>query len=122
MPLSEYEQRVLDQLERDLGADPSLGRTMARRPRSRVRLVLGVGGIAAGLAVLVAGVASKIEALGIVGFALMAGAALWLLLAPHKRTAGPGAAASAPRKRRRSDAGLMSRLEERFEKRRREGL
>ncbi|PKQ14247.1 MAG: hypothetical protein CVT68_12870, partial [Actinobacteria bacterium HGW-Actinobacteria-8] len=25
MPLSEYEQRVLDQLERDLGTDPKLG-------------------------------------------------------------------------------------------------
>ena len=53
MPLSEYEQRVLDQLERDLGTDPKLGRTMSRQPRSRGRLVLGVFGVIAGLAVLV---------------------------------------------------------------------
>ncbi len=34
MPLSEYEQRVLEHLERDLGSDPKLKSAMTRAPRS----------------------------------------------------------------------------------------
>lgn len=127
MPLSEYEQRVLDQLERDLGADPKLGRTLARQPRSRGRLVLGVFGVIAGLAVLVSGVASKSELLGVVGFAVMAGAVLYTILAPQKDPSAKAARATqakgspAAKQGRSTDKPLMDRLEERFERRRREG-
>ncbi len=127
MPLSEYEQRVLDQLERDLGSDPKLGRTLTRQPRSRGRLVLGVFGVIAGLAVLVAGVAAKSELLGVVGFAVMAGAVLYTILAPQKDAAAKAADTSSAKggpsakPGRGADKPLMDRLEERFERRRREG-
>ena len=140
MPLSEYEQRVLDQLERDLGSDPKLGRTMARQPRSRGRLVLGVFGVIAGLAVLVIGAASQMVLLGVAGFAIMAGVALWALLGPRaKPQAAPKATDSKPGGTSDSAAGkaqsqskgkkgrskdsrpFMTRLEERFERRREQG-
>src|SRR5690606_2504152 len=89
MPLSEYEQRVLEQLERDLGADPKLGRTMARQPRSRGRLVVAVFGIIAGIAVLLVGAVTQIVLLGVAGFAIMALAALWAMLSPVKEAPAP---------------------------------
>jgi hypothetical protein len=131
MPLSEYEQRVLEQLERDLGSDPKLGRTMAREPRSRGRFVFGVFGVIAGLAVLLIGAASQIVVLGVAGFAIMALAALWAMLGPRKRStdsaAGSGAApsgkpaSSSKKGRRKDDRPFMVKLEERFERRREQG-
>lgn len=127
MPLSEYEQRVLEELERDLGADPKLGRTMAKQPRSRGRLVLGVFGVIAGLTVLVIGTATQVIVVGVAGFAIMAAAALWAMLAP--RGAAPKAAASkggSAGPKPKSHAGgdersFMTKLEERFERRREQG-
>ena len=143
MPLSEYEQRVLDQLERDLGSDPKLGRTMARQPRSRGRLVLGVFGVIAGLAVLVIGAATQMVLLGVAGFAIMAGVALWALLGPRAKpqpapkpsdskptgSTGGSTTGQAPsqsqtkgKKGRSKDSRpFMTRLEERFERRREQG-
>ena len=139
MPLSEYEQRVLDQLERDLGSDPKLGRTMARQPRSRGRLVLGVFGVIAGLAVLVIGAATQMVLLGVAGFAIMAGVALWALLGPRAKpqpapkpsdskpagVSGGSASAQAQAKgkkgRSKDSRPFMTRLEERFERRREQG-
>lgn len=127
MPLSEYEQRVLEELERDLGADPKLGRTMAKQPRSRGRLVLGVFGVIAGLTVLVIGTATQVIVVGVAGFAIMAAAALWAMLAP--RGAAPKAAASkggsaGPKPKSQAggdDRSFMTKLEERFERRREQG-
>jgi hypothetical protein len=129
MPLSEYEQRVLEQLERDLGADPKLGRTMARQPRSRGRFVFAVFGVIAGLAVLLIGAATQIVILGVAGFAVMALAALWAMLGPRKRVPasaapvaqGAKADASGKKGRRKDDRPFMVRLEERFERRREQG-
>jgi hypothetical protein len=131
MPLSEYEQRVLEQLERDLGADPKLGRTMARQPRSRARLVFAVFGVIAGLAVLLIGAATQIVLLGVAGFALMAIAALWAMLGPRQRASADATAtgakpssgkpASGKKGRSKDDRPFMVRLEERFERRREQG-
>jgi hypothetical protein len=125
MPLSEYEQRVLEQLERDLGADPKLGRTMARQPRSRGRLVVAVFGVIAGIAVLLIGAASQIVLLGVAGFAIMAIAALWAMLSPVKKASAPSVTpprGSAKKKGRVKDSRpFMVRLEERFERRREQG-
>ena len=129
MPLSEYEQRVLEQLERDLGADPKLGRTMARQPRSRGRFVFAVFGVIAGLAVLLIGAASQIVVLGVAGFAIMALAALWAMLGPRKGAEVPASsgaqstkgAPSGKKGRRKDERPFMVRLEERFERRREQG-
>lgn len=124
MPLSEYEQRVLDQLERDLGADPKLGRTMSRGPRQRGRIVVGAFGVITGLAVVLAGVATQVVPLGIGGFALMIAAAMWALLAPKKKAAPARSAAGAPGKpsqKPRAKESFMRRVEGRLERRREEG-
>lgn len=125
MPLSEYEQRVLEQMERDLGADPKLTSVMSKQSRPRGRWTFAFIGIVAGLGVLVAGAITQLTIVGVLGFALMLGSALWGLLAPAKsaKTTQPGGAGAkggtAQRKQKRQ--GFMNRVEERFERRRDQG-
>jgi hypothetical protein len=119
MPLSEYEQRVLEQMERDLGADPKLNSAMSKASRPRGRWTFAFIGIVAGLGVLIAGVVAQLTVVGILGFALMLVSALWGMLAPAKSTAKSGGTAAAPKKAKRQ--GFMSRVEERFERRRDQG-
>ena len=112
MPLSEQEQRLLDEMERSLyhgDADfvASVGRTRVRSGYGAV-----VGGILlalAGIGVLVVGVLVQVWLVGVLGFALMCAGVL--------AVGGPG---------RRSVRGLpgaprgrfMDRLSERWERRR----
>lgn len=127
MPLSEYEQRVLEQLERDLGSDPQLGRAMKRGPRPRARIAVGALGVLVGLGVVVIGAVSQMLWLGVLGFAVMIGVALWALLAPAP---SPGAAKGSSKGdgphggksgRRKDERSFMQRLEERYERRREQG-
>ncbi len=121
MPLSEHEQRVLEQLERDLGADPKLGRSMARGQRHRGRIALGVIGVIAGLGVVLIGVVAAIVPLGIVGFALMTGAAMWAIFAPTRSSlSAVGSSKSSPRSKRAKEP-FMRRVENRLERRREQG-
>src|SRR5690606_5231900 len=62
MPLSEYEQRVLSQMEQQLRSDPRLVSTFTSEQRySGRRLALGTLAVLAGLAMLVGGVAASFE-------------------------------------------------------------
>ena len=91
MPLSEHEQRLLDEMERSLYQNDAdfvatvgsgRGGTNYRRSCSASSLaVVGVG-------VLVAGVVVRQPLVGIVGFALMFAGVL-LAIAPRRRTAAP---------------------------------
>lgn len=119
MPLSEYEQRVLEQMERDLGADPKLNNAMSKAVRPRGRWTFAFIGMLIGLGVLLWGVVAQIVGVGIVGFAIMLGSALWGMLAPAKKAQAAPAAGAAPRKAKRQ--GFMNRVEERFERRRDQG-
>ena len=120
MPLSEYEQRVLEQLEKDLGTDPKLGQAMSRAPKSRSRLTLSVLGVIAGLGVVLAGAIAQQPIIGIAGFALMIFAALWGMLAPTpKLKSVPRGDASASAGQSKGD--FMRRVEDRFERRREQG-
>lgn len=120
MPLSEYEQRVLEQLERDLGADPKLGQAMSKATRRRGRWTWSVLGVLVGLGIVVAGAVAQAPVVGIAGFALMLAAALWGLLATGKPGAvGSVAKPGAPAPKRNSS--FMTRLEERFDRRREQG-
>ena len=126
MPLSEYEQRVLDDLERDLGADPKLKSAMTRSRRTAGRLVTATLGVVVGLGVVLAGVMTKVWLLGIGGFALMITIVLWALLGPTASARGAKGAAKGPTKgpakgRAKGRQGFMARLEERFERRRERG-
>ncbi len=130
MPLSEYEQRVLEQMERQLTSDdPRLASTLQSRGRRGVGrwLVVGVGFIG-GLLLLVAGAAMSYLWLGVIGFLLMFGAVAYAFAAPQ--SSGPAGVVRpdgsvAPRARRSGQKpapgqrrGFMSRLEERWDRRR----
>jgi hypothetical protein len=124
MPLSEYEQRVLDQMERQLASDdPRLANTLTQRGRRVVlRYVMASVGAAGGLLLLVLGAATDRPLLGVLGFLLMFAAVAYVFAAPRSRKATAEASAQAPagaKARGRSPRrGVMSRLEERWERRR----
>jgi Protein of unknown function (DUF3040) len=132
MPLSEYEQRVLEQMERQLTSDdPRLANTLQSRGSSRRgvgRWFLVGAGFIGGLLLLVAGAAMSQLWLGVIGFLLMFGAVAYAFAGPQ--TSGPagvvrGDGSVAPRnrgaKKPAARAGFMARLEERWDRRRHEG-
>ncbi len=139
MPLSEHEQRQLEQIEQALYTDyPKLAQAVrSKDPRvhykrrvvqAAILFLLGVG-------LLLAGVISKIIFVGVGGFVVMLASAMWALTSWRHMGGivsgrgtnpgrGPGTApGSAKRRRRRRDRsglGFMERLEERW-RRRQEG-
>jgi hypothetical protein len=131
VPLSEHEQRLLEQIEQALYAeDPKFAqswRVRDLRALQRIRVLRAIGLIVLGLALLVAGVVVQGNdtvlgvALGVGGFLLMLAGA-WLAMSRRQRTATakpPTAAAAArPAAPRQS---LKTRLEERWQRRQDEG-
>jgi hypothetical protein len=129
MPLSEHEQRLLEQIERALYAeDPKFASTVRggklRRP-SRRRRVQGVVLFVLGIVMLVLGVVFQgtwlagVPVISIVGFLAMLGGAILALTGAGKKAAAtnaegeaaPGAGTEKERSR------FTSRMEERFRRR-----
>ena len=86
MPLSEQEQRLLEEMERNLYRNDAdfvhaVGGVRGRRPNYR-SIVLGVLLAVAGVGALIAGVALQLLIIGVVGFALMFAG---VLVATHPR-------------------------------------
>lgn len=118
MPLSEYEQRVLEQMERQLRSDdPKLASALHGRGGSRVRIwvLAAIGGLA-GLGMLIAGAAVPLPVLGLVGFVVMFGSVLLVFSRPRSRGAAAATGGPAPAKPKKP--GMLSRFEERWERRR----
>jgi len=123
MPLSEYEQRVLEQIERQLASDdPRLASTIQSGGRSSAsRWLLGGAGGVLGLLALVGGAASSQVWLGVLGFLVMFAGAAYGLTPSRKKVTGPqGLVDRDGSVRPRRQQPFMTRLEERWEKRRRE--
>jgi hypothetical protein len=130
VPLSEHEQRLLEQIERALvDDDPKFAssvRTGDRRLRARRMLQLGAVLVVVGMAVLVGGAVARYVPIGVLGF-LIAFGGLILGVFNYKAATGAvetGSAAngargsSAPgRGRGRKRQPLKTRLEERFRRR-----
>lgn len=131
MPLSEHEQRMLDQIESALYAeDPKFASSVRggtlRTPSTRRRLQ-GVGLFVLGLAMLVAGVAFKatmiagFPVLSVLGFVVMFAGVVFAVTGP--KVVGlrdHGAAPGPSRQRRTRGAGggsFSSRMEDRFRRR-----
>ncbi len=130
MPLSDHEQRMLDQIESALYAeDPKFASSVRggtlRAPSARRRLQGGLV-FAAGLGLLVAGVplytivSHVFLAVSIVGFVLMFGGVVFAITGP--RVAGGrertgGAAGSTRPKRGKGSGGFTNRMEDRFRRR-----
>ena len=117
MPLSEHEQKLLEQIEQALYAeDPKFAHSWRAKANvrgvRRARVVRGIVAVVLGLGLLVAGV---------IGFLLMLGGA-WLALSTRQRPAlraAVAAPASAPVRRERRS--LLARLEERWQRRQERG-
>lgn len=144
MPLSEHEQKMLEQMERALYAeDPRFASQMkgsAHSPNRR-RIVIGVCGAVVGLGLVIAGVATEVIALGVVGFVLMVAGVAYAATPVRKRSelkvvkeGGATAAARPGRAGRRggrsgsrgtgprsSGGSFTQRMEERWDKRRQGG-
>jgi hypothetical protein len=124
VPLSEHEQRLLDQIEQALYAeDPKWANTVRiSDPRNHYkrRLVKASIGFVLGVVLLMVGDVVFIP-LGVGGFVVMLAACLWGL-SSWKRMNGfggearPGTAAQ-PEKRRANRPGFMERMEERWRRR-----
>ena len=132
MPLSEYEQRVLEQMERALTSDdPRLATTLQSTPRkSGLRFVAAGIGVVGGLLLLVVGAASASPVLGVVGFVVMFAGVAFAFAAPRKKESGPvgivgeDGRVSQPKAASKSTAhrqGFLTRLEERWDRRRDQG-
>ena len=133
MPLSEHEQRLLEQIERALvDDDPKFAssvRTGDRRLKSRRRLQIGAALVVVGFAILVGGAVAQewlIGALGsLIAFGGLALAVLNYKVATGAVESGPAPASgrgpSGPARGGRGARGgrqpLKSRLEERFRRR-----
>ena len=83
MPLSEHEQRQLDQIERALYAeDPKFAQAVrAKDPRVHYkrRVVEAAIGFLLGVGLLLAGVISKLTLIGVAGFVVMLACSMWAL-------------------------------------------
>ena len=131
MPLSEHEQRMLEQLERALYAeDPKFASTLrgaSPRAHARRRVLKASIGFVAGIALLLTGVITTIWPVGIVGFLLMLASAFFALTSMRQApaatdltVAGSGGLGSGLRGKRsaKSRSGMMERFEERWNRRR----
>ncbi len=132
MPLSEHEQRQLEQIEQALYAEhPRLARAMrAKDPKVhyRRRVIQAAIGFLAGAAAVAAGLYLKYNWLAAAGFAFMIISSGWAV-SSYRRMAGMTTDRTRDRKKsgdRRSakapasNTGLMERIEERW-RRRQEG-
>lgn len=123
MPLSEHEQRLLDQIERALYAeDPKFAHAVrATDPQVHYkrRLIKAVLGFFVGVCLLMAGVVSKIIPISVVGFVVMLACCVWGV-SSYKHMTGIGVAEPAQRRPRRPS--IMERFEERWRRRHGDGL
>ena len=134
MPLSEHEQRLLEQMERALYAEDPKFATSLRgadpRTHHRRRVIKASVGFVAGIALLLTGLVT-VWAVSVVGFLLMLASLFFAASSMRQLSSAPdltivgstGAghvSGSRPRgrKAKAGRAGLMSRFEERWNKRR----
>ncbi len=134
MPLSEHEQRLLEQMERALYAeDPKFASSLrGKDPRSnfRRRVLLAAVGFVVGVVLLMTGLVAQVVAVSVVGFLAMLVSVFFAVTSYRTVTTAAqlgvveGGAVrkprSAPRKARAGSngQGLMQRLEERWNRRR----
>ncbi len=131
VPLSDHEQRLLEQMERALYAeDPKFASSLrGKDARSSFRrtVLLASLGFALGIVLLMTGLVTNLPIVSVVGFVAMLGSAFIALTGYRRITSGvrlavvdgsairgPRAPTRAPRSQRR----FMERIEERWNRRR----
>ncbi|AYN41793.1 DUF3040 domain-containing protein [Streptomyces dangxiongensis] len=120
MPLSEHEQRMLEQMERALYAeDPKFASALegnGLRTYTRRRVYQAVAGFLVGIALLMAGMVAQLIWISVVGFLVMLGCAVLAVTgwrkAPKPGEQPPGARPVRPKR------SVMDRIEQRWQRRR----
>lgn len=122
VPLSEHEQRLLEQMEKALYAeDPKFATSLKSTPGARAargRAALGVLVLLGGIGLLLGGVATTVALLGVAGFVVMLAGGVVIysafrVSAPEEGTSAGPAPAPAPKK----SSGFMDRMEDRWRRR-----
>ncbi len=138
MPLSEHEQRMLEQMERALYAeDPKFATALEGselRRYTRRRVYQAVAGFLVGIALLMAGMVAQQIWISVVGFLVMLGCAVLAVTGWRKAPkngeqqelgaaqGSRGGSSGAPTRRQpRAGRSMMNRIEERWQRRRDEG-
>ena len=125
MPLSEHEQRVLEQIEQSLIADDPRFSAAVKSTDARViaarKIRIAVAVVLLGLVLLVLGVWLNQVVVGVLGFLVMfGGGVVGLTGAQTGRKAGPpvkGAKSAGKSTKARSRVSMKDRLEERLRRR-----
>jgi hypothetical protein len=124
VPLSEHEQRLLEQIERALYAeDPKFASTVSStnlRTHARRRIIRATIGFVLGIGALLAGVMIQSVALAVAGFLVMFAAVVYAVSQSKRLFGKPdlrvvGSQPGKPRKARKRS--LLQRMEERFRRR-----
>ena len=142
VPLSEHEQRQLEQIEQALySEDPKFVHTVRSsdpRVHYKRRAIQAVVGFVLGVGLLLGGVISQYLWVGVAGFVVMLVCSMWALtsyrhISAMSAAAGVGRSRSSGRSRRRqqrrqrkaglqvAQPGMMERLEERWRRRQERG-
>ncbi|MEV8272963.1 DUF3040 domain-containing protein [Microbacterium sp. NPDC077184] len=120
MPLSEQEQRLLDEMERhlmrndaDVVSAPRDGRTLSYRNivYGTILVLLGLGG-------LIVGVSQQLIVVGVIGFVVMLGGVIFAVT-PGKASGKAPVEPDVSRARapKQSSASFMDRMNDRWDKR-----
>jgi hypothetical protein len=126
VPLSEHEQRQLEQIEQALYADYPRFANAVRSSDPRVhykrRLIQAGLGFLLGAGMLAAGVVTKYFWISVAGFAVMLACCAWALYSYRRMTGAASTRESSRRKDRgrrgsQPSPGMMERLEERWRRR-----
>jgi hypothetical protein len=119
MPLSEQEQRLLDEMERhlmrndaDVVSAPTDGRTLSYR-----NIVYGTVLVLVGLGALIVGVSTQLIVVGVIGFVVMLGGVILAVTPTRGIPRGPVEAAPASPKARPASS-FMDRMNDRWDRRR----
>ena len=139
MPLSEHEQRQLEQIEQALRAgDPRFADAVAAagpRVHHKRRVIAAALGLVVGVGLLLAGVVINVIVIAVAGFVVMLACSLWAVTSYRRMTAittgrAPAQDRASGSKRRaakgrraggQAGSGLMGRLEERWRRRQERG-
>ncbi|GAA4405884.1 spore wall synthesis complex protein [Fodinibacter luteus] len=126
MPLSDHEQKMLEQMEQALAAeDPKFASQMqgsSLASLQRRRWLVGAVGVVVGLGLVLVGINTTMW-VGAIGFAIMVAAAVFAATPPRRarlgvvRGDGTTGAPVAKGSRRKGQRSFMDRLDERWDKR-----
>ncbi|MFD4034404.1 DUF3040 domain-containing protein [Streptomyces sp. NPDC058637] len=128
MPLSEHEQRMLEQMERALYAeDPKFATALegsGLRRYTRRRVYQAVAGFLVGIALLMAGMVAQEIWISVVGFLVMLGCAVLAVTGwrkapkPGEQQQPAGSGGGGERRHPRERRSMMNRIEQRWQRRR----